>query len=176
MSGRPVGAQERSKLDRRKPGASSSYQGQPMYIRVSDSAQIVMQRAEQEARQWKHDYIGTEHILLGLLNGGPGMAVTILTDLSFDTQRIVRDVQAIILAGSDPVPTDKLSMTPRAKQVVHYAAEEAQILNHDQVGTPHFLLGLLREREGVAAQVLMNCGVDLETLRAEIAKRWDGRD
>jgi len=135
-----------------------------------------MQRAEQEARQWKHEYIGTEHILLGLLNGGPGMAATILTDLSFDTQRIVRKVEVLLQPGSDPIPTHRLAMTPRAKRVVEYAMEEAHSLNDDQVGTPHFLLGLLREEEGVAAQVLMNFGVDLETLRNEIAKRWVGRE
>jgi ATP-dependent Clp protease ATP-binding subunit ClpC len=144
--------------------------------RFSDSVRIVMQRAEQEARQWKHEYIGTEHILLGLLNGGSGMAVTILTDLSFDTRRIVRNVEAIIQPGSDPITSKKLPMTPRAKQVVEHAMEEAHSLNDDQVGTPHFLLGLLREEEGVAAQVLMNFGVDLETLRDEIAKRWGGRE
>src|SRR6202035_1543942 len=106
-----------------------------MGLRFSDSVRIVMQRAEQEARQWKHEYIGTDHILLGLLNGGAGMAVTILTDLSFDTQRIVRNVEVIIPPGCDPSPTHRLTLTPRAKRVVEHAIEEAQSLNHDQLGT-----------------------------------------
>jgi len=147
-----------------------------MYEQFSDSARIVMQLAEQEARRLRHEYMGAQHILLGLVKEGKGVACKILADLSVDPQIIARDVERFVQTGRNPITTKRLRLTPRAKHVIVSAMEEARSLQHDYVGTPHLLLGLRREGEGVAAQILMNFGVELETLREETAKRLVTRE
>ncbi len=139
-----------------------------MYDRFTDRARKVMQLANQEAQRFKHEYIGTEHILLGLVKEDNGVAVTALKNLGVERHRIRIEIEKLILEGSPGSRTGKLPQTPRAKKVVEYAMEEAWTLNHDYVGTEHFLLGLLREDEAVAAQVLMNLGLRLDKVRAEI--------
>jgi ATP-dependent Clp protease ATP-binding subunit ClpC len=139
-----------------------------MYERFTDRARKVMQLANQEAQRFNHEYIGTEHILLGLVKEGSGVAANVLKNLDVDLRKIRHEVENIVQSGPDMVTMGKLPQTPRAKKVIEYAMEEARNLNHNYVGTEHLLLGLLREQEGVAAQVLMNLGLKLEDVREEV--------
>jgi ATP-dependent Clp protease ATP-binding subunit ClpC len=139
-----------------------------MYERFTDRARKVMQLANQEAQRFNHEYIGTEHILLGLVKEGSGVAANVLKNLEVDLRKIRLEVERIVQSGPDMVTMGKLPQTPRAKKVIEYAMEEARNLNHNYVGTEHLLLGLLREQEGVAAQVLMNLGLKLEDVRDEV--------
>src|SRR3974390_2798308 len=125
-----------------------------MYERFTDRARKVMQLANQEAQRFNHEYIGTEHILLGLIKEGSGVAANVLKNLDLDLQRIRHEIEKIVHSGPDMVTVAKLPQTPRAKKVIEFAIEEARELNHNYVGTEHLLLGLFREQEGVAAQVL----------------------
>src|SRR4026209_2189574 len=141
-----------------------------MYERFTDRARKVMQLANQEAQRFNHEYIGTEHILLGLVKEGSGVAANVLKTLAIDLRKIRLEVEKIVQTGqgSEMVTMGKLPQTPRAKKVIEYSIEEARNLNHNYVGTEHLLLGLLREQEGVAAQVLMNLGLKLEDVREEV--------
>ena len=139
-----------------------------MYERFTDRARKVMQLANQEAQRFNHEYIGTEHVLLGLVKEGSGVAANVLKNLDVDLRKIRLEVEKIVQSGPDMVTMGKLPQTPRAKKVIEYALEEAKNLNHNYVGTEHLLLGLLREQEGVAAQVLMNLGLKLEDVREEV--------
>jgi ATP-dependent Clp protease ATP-binding subunit ClpC len=139
-----------------------------MYERFTDRARKVMQLANQEAQRFNHEYIGTEHILLGLVKEGSGVAANVLKNLDIDLRKIRLEVEKLVQSGPDMVTMGKLPQTPRAKKVIEYAMEEARNLNHNYVGTEHILLGLLREQEGVAAQVLMNLGLKLEEVREEV--------
>ena len=139
-----------------------------MYERFTDRARKVMQLANQEAQRFNHEYIGTEHILLGLIKEGSGVAANVLKNLDVDLRKIRLEVEKLVQSGPDMVTMGKLPQTPRAKKVIEYSMEEARNLNHNYVGTEHVLLGLLREQEGVAAQVLMNLGLKLEEVREEV--------
>jgi ATP-dependent Clp protease ATP-binding subunit ClpC len=129
-----------------------------------------MQLANQEAQRFNHEYIGTEHILLGLVKEGSGVAANVLKNLDIDLRKIRLEVEKIVQhgPGGEQVVMGRLPHTPRAKKVIEYSIEEARNLNHNYVGTEHLLLGLLREHEGVAAQVLMNLGLKLEDVREEV--------
>src|SRR5262245_820426 len=139
-----------------------------MYERFTDRARKVMQLANQEAQRFNHEYIGTEHILLGLAKEGSGVAANVLQNLDIDLRRIRQEVEKIVQPGPDEVELNKMPPTPRAKKEIEYAIEEARALAHNYVGTEHLLLGLLREEEGVGAQVLKNLGVRLEQIRQEV--------
>jgi ATP-dependent Clp protease ATP-binding subunit ClpC len=141
-----------------------------MYERFTDRARSVMRLANQEAQKFNHEYIGTEHALLGLIKEGSGVAAHVLKNLDIDLGKVRLEVERIVQTGpgGDRVVLGKLPHTPRMKKVVEYAIEEARNLNHNYVGTEHLLLGLLREQEGVAAQVLMNLGLKLEEVREEV--------
>ena len=139
-----------------------------MYERFTDRARKVMQLANQEAQRFNHEYIGTEHILLGLVKEGSGVAANVLKNLDVDLRKIRLEVEKLVQSGPEMVTMGKLPQTPRAKKVIEYSMEEARNLNHNYVGTEHILLGLLREQEGVAAQVLMNLGMKLEDVREEV--------
>ena len=139
-----------------------------MYERFTDRARKVMQLANQEAQRFNHEYIGTEHILLGLIKEGSGVAANVLKNLDVDLRKIRLEVEKLVQSGPEMVTMGKLPQTPRAKKVIEYSMEEARNLNHNYVGTEHILLGLLREQEGVAAQVLMNLGLKLEEVREEV--------
>src|SRR5271163_766760 len=139
-----------------------------MYERFTDRARKVMQLANQEAQRFNHEYVGTEHVLLGLIKEGSGVAANVLRNLDVDLRKIRNEVEKIVQAGPEMVTMGKLPQTPRAKKVIEYAIEEARNLNHNYVGTEHLLLGLLREQEGVAAQVLMNLNLKLEEVREEV--------
>ena len=139
-----------------------------MYERFTDRARKVMQLANQEAQRFNHEYIGTEHILLGLVKEGSGVAANVLKNLDVDLRKIRLEVEKLVQSGPEMVTMGKLPQTPRAKKVIEYSMEEARNLNHNYVGTEHILLGLLREQEGVAAQVLMNLGLKLDDVREEV--------
>ena len=139
-----------------------------MFERFTDRARKVMQLANQEAQRFNHEYIGTEHILLGLVKEGSGVAANVLKNLDIDLRKIRLEVEKLVQSGPEMVTIGKLPHTPRAKKVIEYSMEEARNLNHNYVGTEHILLGLLREQDGVAAQVLMNLGMKLEDVREEV--------
>ncbi|MEM6260046.1 MAG: ATP-dependent Clp protease ATP-binding subunit, partial [Planctomycetota bacterium] len=139
-----------------------------MFERFTDRARKVMALANQEAQRFNHEYIGTEHILLGLVKEGSGVGANVLKNLNVDLRKVRLEVEKLVKSGPDMVTMGKLPQTPRAKKVIEFAIEEARNLNHNYVGTEHLLLGLLREHEGVAAQVLMNLGLKLEEVREEV--------
>ena len=139
-----------------------------MFERFTDRARKVMALANQEAQRFNHDYIGTEHILLGLVKEGSGVGANVLKNLGVDLRKVRLEVEKLVKSGPEMVTMGKLPQTPRAKRVIEYAIEEARNLNHNYVGTEHLLLGLLREQDGVAAQVLMNLGLKLEDVREEV--------
>jgi len=139
-----------------------------MFERFTDRARKVMALANQEAQRFNHEYIGTEHILLGLVKEGSGVGANVLKNLDVDIKKLRLEVEKLVKSGPDMVTMGKLPHTPRAKKVIEFAIEEARSLNHNYIGTEHLLLGLLRETEGVAAQVLMNLGLKLEEVRQEV--------
>ncbi len=139
-----------------------------MFERFTDRARKVMALANQEAQRLNHEYIGTEHILLGLVKEGSGVGANVLKNLDVDLRKVRLEVEKLVHSGPEMVTMGKLPQTPRAKKVIEYAIEEARNLNHNYVGTEHLLLGLLREHDGVAAQVLMNLGLKLEEVREEV--------
>ena len=112
-----------------------------MYERFTDRARKVMQLANQEAQRFNHEYIGTEHVLLGLIKEGSGVAANVLKNLDVDLRKIRLEVEKLVQSGPDMVTMGKLPQTPRAKKVIEYSMEEARHLNHNYVGTEHILLG-----------------------------------
>jgi MIP family channel proteins len=141
-----------------------------MYERFSDRARKVMQLTNQEAQRLNHEFIGTEHILLGLVKEGAGTAATVLKNLNIDLSMIRLEVEKIVQGGPDMLLPGRLPLTPSAKNAIEYSMEGARNLNHNYVGTEHLLLGLLREQEGVARHVLTNLGLKLEVVREEMLK------
>ena len=139
-----------------------------MFERLTDRARKVMALANQEAQRFNHEYIGTEHIMLGLVKEGSGVGANVLKNLGIDLRKVRLEVEKLVKSGPEMVTMGKLPQTPRAKKVIEYAIEEARNLNHNYVGTEHLLLGLLREHDGVAAQVLLNLGLKLEEVREEV--------
>ncbi len=138
---------------------------------------MVMHLANQEAHRFTHEFIDTEHVLLGLIKLGQGVAADVLKNLAVDLNKIEAEVEELVQGGPEVVTMGKLPMTPRAKKVIEHAQEEACKLNQHHVGTEHILLGLLREQEGVAAQVLIDLGVTMEGAREGIlAIRRQGLD
>lgn len=134
----------------------------------TDRARKVMKLANKGAVRLNQVHIGTEHILLGLAKEGSGVAANILNDLGVDHRTIWLEIEKIVASGPDKVPKEKLPLTPKARNVINYSMQEAQKMSHNYVGTEHLLLGLLREQEGVAAQILMNLGQKLEDVRQEV--------
>ncbi len=139
-----------------------------MFERFTDRARKVMALANQEAQRFNHEYIGTEHILLGLVKEGSGVGANVLKNLGVDLRKVRLEVEKLVKSGPEMVTMGKLPQTPRAKRVIEYAIEEARNLNHNYVGTEHLLLGLLREADSVAAQLLTNLGLKLEDVREEV--------
>ena len=139
-----------------------------MFDKFTDRARKVMALAREEAKRFNHEYIGTEHILLGLVKEGSGVAANVLQNLDIDLKKIRLEIEKIVQTGPDLVSVGQLPFTPRVKKVLEYAIEEARAMGHNYIGTEHQLLGLLREQEGVAAQVLLNLGVKLDDVREEV--------
>ena len=138
-----------------------------MFERFTDRARRVVVLAQEEARLLNHNYIGTEHILLGLLNEGEGIAAQALESLDIDLASVRDEVVKIIGQGQQS-PSGHIPFTPRAKKVLELSLREALQLGHNYIGTEHILLGLIREGEGVAAQVLQQLGAELQKVRQEV--------
>jgi len=136
-------------------------------------AQQVLQLARKEAERFNHGYIGTEHILLGLIALGQGVAVNVLQKLKIDLEKVRFEVEKAVGTGPETVTMGNVPYTPRVKKVLALAGSEARSLNHSYVGTEHILLGLLREGEGVAARILRNLHVDLKKARMAVMKELD---
>jgi len=136
-------------------------------------AQQVLALARKEADRFHHNYVGTEHLLLGLINLGQGVAVNVLQKMGLDLQTVRAAVEKQVGTGPESKPSGNIPYTPRVKKVLALAGKEAKALNHSYVGTEHILLGLLREGEGVAARVLKSLDVDIERCRNEILAELD---
>ncbi len=136
-------------------------------------AQQVLALARKEADRFNHNFVGTEHLLLGLIKLGQGVAVNVLQKLGLDLDTVRMEVEKQVGTGPDQKMIGNIPYTPRVKKVLALAAKEAKALNHTYVGTEHILLGLLREGDGVAARVLKNLDVDIEQTRQEILKELD---
>src|SRR5581483_6879371 len=144
-----------------------------MFERFTDRARRVVVLAQEEARLLNHNYIGTEHILLGLLHEGEGIAAKALVACDVDLGDARLRVEEIIGHGSEP-PSSHIPFTPRAKKVLELSLREALQLGHDYIGTEHILLGLVREGEGVGAQVVRGLGVDSSRLRLAVMQLLSG--
>lgn len=136
------------------------------FDRFTKRARHVMTLAAKEAQHFRHNYIGTEHLLLGLIHEGNGVASEVLSNLGIEADQIRQAIEAIIGYGERIVPNE-IGLTPRAKRVIELAVDEARRLNHRYIGTEHILLGLIREGEGIAAGVLEKLGLQLEQVRTE---------
>jgi ATP-dependent Clp protease ATP-binding subunit ClpA len=162
------------RLEQLRDEVSSAKPGGPplpsMFKRFTDRARTVMALANREAQRFNHEYIGPEHILLGLLKEGGGVGAQVLTGLGLDLTKARLEVEKLVKSRPELIATGKLPQTPRAKRVIEYAIEEAHNLNHNYVSTEHLLLGLLREPDGVAAQVLANMGLQLQQFRARVVE------
>jgi len=140
-----------------------------MFERFTDRARRVVVLAQDEARRLDHDYIGTEHLLLGLLHEGQGVAAQALDGLGVDLAEVRRRVEEIIGRGQH-APSGHIPFTPRAKKVLELSLREALDLGHDYIGTEHILLGIVREGQGVAAQVLAAMGAGEDEIRAKMSE------
>src|SRR6202008_484574 len=136
-------------------------------------AQQVLALARKEADRFNHNYVGTEHLLLGLIKLGQGVDVNVLQKMGLDLETVRMEVEKQVGSGPETKMVGNIPYTPRVKKVLALAGKEAKALNHSYVGTEHILLGLLREGEGVAARVLKSLEVDIERTRNEILKELD---
>jgi ATP-dependent Clp protease ATP-binding subunit ClpA len=144
-----------------------------MFERFNDQARRVIDLAQEEARALNHNYIGTEHILLGLIHEGEGVAAEALESLGISLDAVRQQVEQIVGQGQQ-APSGKIPVTPRAKKVLELSLREALALGHNYIGTEHILLGLIREGDGVAAQVLVKLGGDLNRVRQRVIQLLHG--
>ena len=145
-----------------------------MFQRFTDRARRVVVLAQDEARMLNHNFIGTEHILLGLIREGEGVAANALESLGISLDVVRQQVEEIIGQGQE-APSGHIPFTPRAKKVLELSLREALQLGHNYIGTEHILLGLIREGDGVAAQVLVKLGADLDRVRQQVIQLLHGR-
>lgn len=136
------------------------------FDKFTERARKVFSFAQEEAQRFQHNYIGTEHLLLGLIREGDGVAAKVLHSLGVELQEVRKAVEFIIGRG-DRIVLGELGLTPQSKKVIELAVEEARQMNHHYIGTEHLLLGLLREGQGIAAGVLESLGVKLEEARRQ---------
>jgi len=139
-----------------------------MFNRFTERARKVIVYAKEEARRFNHDYIGTEHLLLGLVREGEGVAAAVLQKLGLDLETIRIEVEKLVQPGPQTQVLGDIPFTPRSKKALELSAEEARALGHNYIGTEHLLLGLVKEGEGMAYRVLLNLGLDLGKLRNEV--------
>jgi ATP-dependent Clp protease ATP-binding subunit ClpC len=144
-----------------------------MFERFTDRARRVVVLAQEEARMLEHNYIGTEHLLLGLIHEGEGVAAQALRALDVDLDTLRREVESLVGRGQQPTK-GHIPFTPAAKKVLELALRESVQLGHEYIGTEHLLLGLLREGEGPGAQVLQQRGIELNTVRQEVIRLLHG--
>ncbi len=142
------------------------------FDKFTERARKVLSLSQEEAQRFQHNYIGTEHLLLGLVREGEGVAAVVLSNLGVELNRVREGVEAIIGRG-DRIVLGEIGLTPRAKKVIELAVDEARRLKHHYIGTEHLLLGLVREGEGIAAGVLESMGVNLEKVRIATIKVLD---
>jgi ATP-dependent Clp protease ATP-binding subunit ClpA len=145
-----------------------------MFERFTERARRVVVLAQEEARMLNHNYIGTEHILLGMIHEGEGVAAKALESLGISLEAVRAQVEEIIGQGQQ-APSGHIPFTPRAKRVLELSLREAKELGHNYIGTEHILLGLIREGSGVAAQVLVKLGADLNGVRQQVVQLLHGR-
>ncbi len=141
-----------------------------MFDRFTERARKVIVLAKEEAKRFNHDYIGTEHILLGLIKEGESVAAAVLQNLGLSLDTIRLEVEKLVQFGPSTIVSGDIPFTPKAKKVIELAMDEARRLGHNYIGTEHLLLGLIKEGEGVASHVLMNVGLDLNKVRSEVIK------
>ncbi|PIV81776.1 hypothetical protein COW53_02570, partial [bacterium CG17_big_fil_post_rev_8_21_14_2_50_64_8] len=147
-----------------------------MNDRFTQRVRKVLFLARDEAGRLQHDYIGTEHLLLGIIHEGEGVAANVLRKMNVDFERLQKAVEDSVTAPMGPVSIGEIPFTPRAKKVLELSIDEARLHNHNYVGTEHLLLALIREGEGVAARVLGELGVDHEGVKREVMKALGGGD
>jgi ATP-dependent Clp protease ATP-binding subunit ClpA len=145
-----------------------------MFERFTERARRVVVLAQEEARMLNHGYIGTEHLLLGLIHEGEGVAAKALESLGISLEAVRQQVETIIGRGKEPA-SGHIPFTPRAKKVLELSLKESRALGHDYIGTEHILLGLIREGQGVAAQVLVKLGADLNRVRQQVIQLLHGQ-
>jgi ATP-dependent Clp protease ATP-binding subunit ClpC len=145
-----------------------------VFERFTERAKQVVVLAQDEARALRHNYIGTEHILLGLLREEEGLAARVLESLDITVEEVRAQVARIIGRGDEPIVSGQIPFTPRAKKVLELSLREALSLKHNYIGTEHILLGLVRENEGVAARILLDFDADAEKIRNEIMRVLSG--
>ena len=145
-----------------------------MFERFTDRARRVVVLAQEEARMLNHDFIGTEHLLLGLIHEGKGVAAKALDGMGITEEAVRQQVEEIIGRGQQAARSGHIPFTPRAKKVLKLALREALQLGHPYIGTEHILLGLIREGEGVAAQVLVRLGADMDRTRHQVVQLLHG--
>ncbi|MCK4237464.1 MAG: AAA family ATPase, partial [Candidatus Krumholzibacteria bacterium] len=141
-----------------------------MNDKFTERVRKVIYLARDEANRLQHDYIGTEHLLLGIVREGEGIAARVLLKLDLDLEQIQQTIENVVKSTGGTLTLGEIPLTPRAKRVLELSVEEARLLGHSYVGTEHLLLGLIREGEGVAARVLLELGVDRKRVREEIMK------
>jgi ATP-dependent Clp protease ATP-binding subunit ClpC len=145
------------------------------FDRFTERAKDVLRRSEEEAHRYNHDYIGTEHLLLGLIRDSEPVASRALIAMGVPLAKIQSALEFIIGRGED-TPKDEVGLTPRAKQVLELAIDESRRLEDDYVGTHHILLGLVREGDGIAGGVLQGLGVTLDKARDQVSRLLSERD
>jgi ATP-dependent Clp protease ATP-binding subunit ClpC len=139
-----------------------------MFNRFTERARRVILLAKEEAKRFNHDYIGTEHLLLGLIREGEGVAAAVLMSLGLDPTKIRMEVEKLVQPGSSASVSGDIPFTPKAKKAIELSMEEARQLGHNYIGTEHLLLGLIKEGEGVASEVLLNLGLDAGKVKDEV--------
>jgi ATP-dependent Clp protease ATP-binding subunit ClpC len=145
-----------------------------LFERFTERARQVVVFAQDEARALNHNYIGTEHILLGLLREEEGLAARVLERLDITVEEVRAEVERVVGRGDEDVTPGMIPFTPRAKKVLELSLREAMSLGHNYIGTEHILLGLVRENEGVAARILLDFDGDAQTIRADVVRRLGG--
>src|SRR4051794_3113131 len=137
------------------------------FDKFTERARKVLQLAQEEAQRFNHNYIGTEHLLLGLVREGEGVTAKVLANLGVELHKVRSTIEFVIGRGDRALPDD-IGLTPRAKKVIELSVDEARRLGHHYIGTEHLLLGLVREGEGIAAGVLESLGVSLDKVRSQV--------
>jgi ATP-dependent Clp protease ATP-binding subunit ClpC len=145
-----------------------------MFERFTERARQVVVLAQEEARELQHPYIGTEHLLLGLLREEEGLAACVLDSIGVELSAVRGQVERIVGRGEAVAPSGQIPFTPRAKKVLELALREALSLRHNYIGTEHILLGLARESEGVAARILLELGADADATREAVGRALGG--
>jgi hypothetical protein len=151
------------------PGEGSGGGGMDRFDKFTNRARNALELAQDESQRFNHDYIGTEHVLLGLIREGEGTGARALMNLGVDLEKVRVAVEFIIGSGDRP-PRGEIGLTPRTKRVIELSIDEAHRLGHRYIGTEHLLLGLIREGDGIAAGVLESLGLDLTKVRTEVMR------